>query len=110
MPARTLSLILGLWLFVSAFAWPRSGASFANAWIVGLLSAAVAVIGMTRARARFLNTALSAWLLASVAVLPHRSVLGRWNDVAVAVAMLGLSLVPGSMYSSRSRVPRPAAG
>ena len=104
MPARTLSLILGLWLFFSAFAWPRTGATFANAWIVGLASAVVAVVGMTRARARFLNTALSAWLLASAVVLPHRSALGRWNDAIVAAAMLLLSLVPGSMYSSRRRV------
>ena len=104
MPARTLSLILALWLFFSAFAWPRTGATFANAWIVGLASAIVAVFGMTRARARFLNTALSAWLLASAVVLPHRSALGRWNDAIVAAAMLLLSLVPGSMYSSRRRV------
>jgi hypothetical protein len=104
MPARTLSLMLALWLFSSAFAWPRSGAAFANAWIVGLLSAVVAVVGMTRARARFANTALSAWLLVSAAVLPHRSHLGRWNDAIVALAMLLLSLIPGSMYSSRRRV------
>ena len=103
MAARTLNLILALWLFFSAFAWPRSGPTFANAWIVGLASAIVAVVGMTKARARFLNTALSAWLLASTFVLPHRSGLGHWNDVVVAVAMLLLSLVPGSMYTTRHR-------
>ena len=104
MPARTLNLILGLWLFVSAFVWPRTGATFANAWIVGLLAAVFAVIGMSNGRVRFANTALSAWLLVSVAVLPHRSSFGRWNDLAVAVLMLGLSLVPGTMY----RPPRRA--
>jgi hypothetical protein len=105
MTARTLNLILALWLFFSAFAWPRTGAAFANAWIVGLASAIVAVVGMTKARARFLNTALSAWLLASTVVLPHRPGIGRWNDVVIAVAMLLLSLVPGSMYTTRHRVP-----
>jgi hypothetical protein len=98
MPARTLNLILGLWLFVSAFVWPRTGATFANAWIVGLLAAVFAVMGMARGPARFANTALSAWLLVSVVALPHRSSIGRWNDLAVAALMLVLSLVPGTMY------------
>jgi hypothetical protein len=98
MPARTLNLIVALWLFVSAFAWPRTAPSFTNAWVVGLLAAVFAVVGMTRAKARFANTALSAWLLVSAFVLPQRSPIARWNDVAVAGVMLLLSLVPGTMY------------
>lgn len=98
MPARTLNLILALWLFFSAFAWPRTAASFTNAWVVGLLAAIAAVVGMTRERARFANTALSAWLLAAAFVLPQRSPAARWNDLAVACAMLLLSLVPGTLY------------
>jgi hypothetical protein len=104
MPARTLNLILALWLFVSAFIWPRTGATFANAWIVGLLAAIFAVVGMARERARFADTALSAWLLVSTVALAHRSPVERWNDAAVAVLMLALSLVPGSLY----RAPRRA--
>lgn len=98
MPARTLNLIVALWLFFSAFAFPRFSASFTNAWVVGLLAAIFAVIGMTNARARFANTALSAWLLVSAFVLPLRSPSARWNDLVVAIVMLMLSLVPGTMY------------
>jgi FtsH-binding integral membrane protein len=97
LPARTLNLILALWLFFSAFAWPRTAPTFTNAWIVGLLGAIFAVAGMTKEKARFANTALSAWLLASAFVLAHRSPVARWNDVVVAVGMLALSLVPGSL-------------
>jgi hypothetical protein len=98
MAARTLNLIVALWLFVSAFAWPRTVPSFTNAWVVGLLAAGIAVMGMTREKARFANTALSAWLLVSAFVLPQRAPIARWNDLAVAVAMLILSLVPGTLY------------
>jgi hypothetical protein len=98
MPARTLNLILALWLFFSAFVWPRTASSFTNAWLVGLLAAVFAVVGMTNAKARFANTALSAWLVVAAFVLPQRSPVARWNDLAVAVAMLFLSLVPGTMY------------
>ena len=103
MPARTLSLILGLWQFFSAFALPRTPASFANAWIVGLLAAVFALAGMSAGRARFVDTALSAWLLASAFVLPHRTALAVRNDAAVAIAILLLSLVPGTMYTTGRR-------
>lgn len=105
MPARTLTLILGLWLFVSAFAFQRTSAAFTNAWLVGLASALFAVAGMTRSVARYGNTALSAWLLVSAFALPHRSPAAFWHDIAVAVLMLLLSLVPGTMRP----VPRRAA-
>jgi hypothetical protein len=98
MPARTLNLLLALWLFFSAFAWPRPAPTFTNAWVVGLLGATFAVMGMTTPKARFANTALSAWLLASAFVLPHRSTGSMWNDAVVAVAMFLFSLVPGTMY------------
>lgn len=98
MAARTLGLVLSLWLFFSAFAWPRSPASFANAWLVGLVAAVAALAAMHRPRARLAAVALSAWLLASAHVLPRRSGLAFWNDVVVALLMLALSLVPGTMY------------
>jgi hypothetical protein len=103
MPARTLTLILGLWLFVSAFALQRTSAAFTNAWVVGLASAIFALLGMTRGAARFVNTALSAWLLASAFLLPHRSPTAVWHDLAAAVLMLLLSLVPGTMRAVPSR-------
>ena len=98
MPARTLNLMAAVWLFFSAFPWARTSADFSNAWLVGLFSAVFAVAAMRRERARFVNAALAAWLLASTAVLPHRSSTARWNDVIVGALMLGLALVPGTMY------------
>jgi hypothetical protein len=97
-PARTINLMLALWLFFSAFAWPRTPASFSNAWVVGLLAGVFAFAGMRREGARFGDTALSAWLLASAFLLPQRSAGSVWNDVLVALAMLAASLVPGTMY------------
>jgi hypothetical protein len=98
MTARTLGIILSLWLFFSAFAWPRSPESFANAWLVGLASGVSALAGMRSPRARYLAAALSAWLVAAAFVLPRRSGVAFWNDLAVGVAMLLFSLVPGTMY------------
>jgi hypothetical protein len=110
--ARTLNLMLALWLFFSAFAFPRSPQSMTNAWVVGLVTAVVSVASMLRrARLRYVSTVLSAWLLAAAFVLPQRSPVAHWNDVLVALGMLAVSLVPGSMYSTtelRRRSPEVA--
>jgi hypothetical protein len=98
MTARTLGIVLSLWLFFSAFAFPRSPASFANAWLVGVVAGVAALAGFRSARARFVDTALSAWLLAAAFLLPRASGLAFWNDVIVAVLLLATSLVPGTMY------------
>lgn len=101
MAARTLGIMLSLWLFFSAFAWPRSPPSFTNAWLVGLWSGVAALAGMRSPRARFVAAALSAWLVVSAFVLPRRSGIAWWNDVAVGLMMLAVSLVPGTMYLRR---------
>jgi hypothetical protein len=108
MPARTLGLILGLWLFVSAFAFQRSSPEFTNAWVVGLASALAALAAMTRAPARYGNTLLAAWLVVSAFALPHRSPAAFWHDVAVGLVMLLLSLVPGTIRPMARRAEAPA--
>jgi hypothetical protein len=98
MTARTLGIILSLWLFFSAFALPRSPASLANAWLVGLAAGVAALAGFRSARARFVDTALAAWLLVAALVLPRRSGAAFWSDLVVGVLLLATSLVPGTMY------------
>ena len=94
-PARVLAALLGAWLFLSGFPWEHTPAQRVNAWGVGILCLAVALMARAASQLRFINTALSAWLFASVWVLPHVSAATRWNDAVVAVAVFGLSLVPG---------------
>lgn len=99
MPARTFGIVLSLWLFFSAFAWPRSPESFSNAWLVGLFAGVACLVAMTRSpRARFIDVALSAWLFASAFLLPRASGVAFWNDVVVAVLLFLVSLVPGTLY------------
>jgi hypothetical protein len=108
--ARTLNLMLALWLCFSAFAWLRTGPSTVNAFILGVAISIVSVASMLRrVWLRYVNTALSAWLLASAFLLPQRSPRAVWNDVIVAIAMLAVSLIPGSMYSKAELGRRRAA-
>jgi hypothetical protein len=103
MAARALNLILGLWLFVSAFVFARAPVTFTNAWILGLLVVTMVAIALKTPSARYLNTALSAWLLVSAFVLPHLRAAERWHDAIVAIAIFAFSLVPTTL---RTRLPR----
>jgi SPW repeat-containing protein len=93
--ARAVNLLLGVWLFLSAFAWTHTGAERVNTWVMGALCAVFAAIAMSVATARWLNTALAIWLFISVWALPHHSLATMWNNALVAIAVFALSLVPG---------------
>lgn len=103
MPARTLNLILGIWLFVSAFVWPHSSAQFANTWIVGVLTAIFALVAMRTPPARYVNTALAIWLFISAFALPTVNVGTVWNNALVGIAMFILSLVPTTALPAAPR-------
>ncbi len=106
MTARTLSFLLALWEFFTAFAIPRARPSFAAAWTLGLLGAVLAVVAMFRSRARFGTLAIGLAVLASAFVLHHRTPYAWWNDVVGGAALALVSLVPGTMYSiRRTHVP-----
>ncbi len=105
MAARTLNVILGIWLFISAFAWDHAAAQQANTWILGVLCVVFALAAMRAPQARWLDAALAIWLFISVWALPHRNLGTMWNDALVAIAIFLLSLVPGDV---RPAVQRPA--
>jgi hypothetical protein len=111
-PARILVALLGAWLFLSGFLWDHADAQRVNAWAIGVLFAAVALVARAAPVLRYVNTALAAWLLASVWVLPHVTAATRWNDGIVAVLVLALSLLRsaerGAASPATAAVARPS--
>lgn len=91
--ARVANVVLGVWLFTTAFAWPHSLAQAANTALVGVAIVIVAFAGMSRPRLRFVNTALSAWLFVSALLLPTLSGATVWNNALVALVAFALSFV-----------------
>ncbi len=94
--ARGGSVVLGVWLFISAFVWPHVAAQQTNTWILGVLFVVFALIAMGSPQARYVNTVLSIWLFISVWALPHGNQGTMWNNALVAIAVFLLSLVPGT--------------
>jgi len=93
--ARWLSLALGVWLFISAFAWPHSAVSRTNTWIVGVIIAVVAAIAQAMPVVRWVNTAASVWLFIATLAVTHATYATMWNNLIVAVLVFLLSFVRG---------------
>jgi hypothetical protein len=104
MTARIVNVVLGAWLFVSAFLWPHSGSQLTNTWICGLLAGAFALIAMKVEEVRFLNTALSIWLFIAAFALPTYAAGTIWNNALVAIAMFIVSLVPNETVGHGRRL------
>jgi hypothetical protein len=105
--ARAGNMVLGLWLFASAFAWDHSRVSRTNAWLVGLLIFGCSLAALRYSRARWANSALSAWLFTSTLFLirpMHISTV--WNNLLVAGGVFTLSLFARETAAR----PAPASG
>jgi hypothetical protein len=93
---RAITIVAGIWLFISAFLWPHTAAQRTNTWILGILAVLIAAAA-TQARAlRYLNTALSVWLFVSAFALTTMARGTIWNNAIVAIVIFFLSLVPAS--------------
>jgi hypothetical protein len=101
---RTINLVLSAWLALSAFLWIHSAAQFHNAWTVGALGAAVALVGAVVRPVRALNAALAAWLLFSAWALPVLNDATFRNNVIVAIVMFLVSIVgvAGETFGTRT--------
>lgn len=91
---RIINVILGVWLFISAFVWPHTQAQMTNTWILGVLCVVFALVAMAVPWVRYFNTLLAIWLFISAWALPTVSVGTIWNNVLVAIAVFIVSLVP----------------
>jgi hypothetical protein len=91
---RVINVILGIWLFISAFAWPHTQAQLTNTWILGALCVVFALVAMGVPWVRYLNTLLAIWLFISAWALPTSSAGTIWNNVLVAIAIFVVSLIP----------------
>lgn len=98
--ARIANIILGIWLFISAFLWPHSDAQLTNTWIVGLAIIAIALIALAAPPVKYLNTALAIWLFISVWVLRGGVPGTQWNNAVVAILVFLFSLVPEGMTTA----------
>ena len=93
--ARILNVVLGVWLFFSAFLWRHTTAQMTNTWILGVLFAMFGILSIGVPVVRYFSMALSVWLFISAFALNHISIATVANNAIVALVLFVLSLAPG---------------
>jgi hypothetical protein len=106
--SRYLNIIVGIWLFISAFAWRHSAAQFTNTWIMGIIVVAIAAISLTWPAIRYLNTLAGAWLIISAFALPAITPGTRWHNFIVGIVVVILSLAGAPSLAAPVRRTREA--
>ena len=104
MAARVANIILGTWLFFSAYLWPHDSLEFINAVTAGMLVATLAVLGLSGRRwSRVVNAVIGAWLAVSALILPRLSAATSWNHLFVGIGIVIFAAVPrGPLLHRRS--------
>lgn len=103
MEVRILNVLLGIWLLASALVWNEAPGQRINTCIVGLTCTGVALSALRLPAARWINMALSLWLLASLFVIPRSGEFELWNGLVAAAAMFFTSGTPSVDEELRAR-------
>lgn len=104
--ARYINVVLGIWLFISAFVWTHSSAQFTNTWLMGVIAVVCALLALGVRGFRYVNTAVGLWLIISTFSLPHVRPGTAWNNVLVGIAIAIVSLIgSGGGVRARQHVP-----
>lgn len=92
--ARYANIILGIWLFISAFVWAHGSAQMTNTWICGILAVGFALLTLASPGFRFANMLLGIWLFISAFALPRVSSGTVVNNAIVGALLFLFALVP----------------
>jgi hypothetical protein len=93
MTARIFNILMGVWLFVSAFVWPHSGAQFAATAICGALTVLFAALTSYDLRSRYLTAAVGALVVVLAFALYPLGSATFWHNgiVGISIAVAGLA-------------------
>jgi hypothetical protein len=89
---RALNVLLGAWLFASAFVWQHQGNVAFNNLVCGLVVAASALCAIWAPPFRWVNVGIAAWLVYCAAFFDYGSELTRLHDLALAGAIFVVAM------------------
>ena len=103
MGARLVNVVLGFWLYLSAFLWPHTPFDRTNAWVTGIIAVTAALLGLRNTNVgRYLNAIVGAWLILSALLMPKARVATFWNHLLVGFALALFAMV-SSLSTFRGR-------
>jgi hypothetical protein len=96
MTTRIFNVLIGTWLFLSAFAWPHSPAEAALTMVVGGLSVVFALATIYHGAFRYVNAGLAVVLFVSALALSGWTGPTMWHNAVAAIGIFVLALMDGS--------------
>ena len=102
MTARIINVLIGTWLFLSAFAWPHSTPQGMTALVCGALTVVLSLATMYFSGVRYLTAVVAVMLF--VTSLATANGLDRtfWHNSIMAIAIFVSALVdPGATRAKR---------
>ena len=91
---RYSNALLGLWLFISAFAWDHAPSSRMNTCLVGLFMLVSAITATGWSMARHVTMVLAVWLAFTTLTAYPDGPASVWTNLVVAFVVLGLAELP----------------
>ena len=101
MTTRIFNVLIGTWLFISAFAWPHSPAEAAFTMACGGLTVVLALATIYHGAFRYLNAGLAVALFIATLVLSGWRGPTGWHNAVIAIAIFVSALFDGSPESAR---------
>jgi hypothetical protein len=101
MTARIFNVLIGTWLFISAFAWPHTQTQAATAIFGGVATVALAILSIYSRQARYANAGVAVVIFVVSLFGPSMRDGTVWHNTIMAAAILFSSLIGGSQESIR---------
>lgn len=93
MTARIFTLLIGTWLFLSAFMWPHSSAQGFIALVCGGLTVFCALLAFYLPNVRYLIVAVAVVLFVSSVAMPSHWNRTFWHNAVIAIAIFIAALL-----------------
>jgi hypothetical protein len=93
MTARIFNILMGLWLFVSAFVLPQGRAQFVSTAVCGVLATLFAALTSYDGRSRYLTAAVGALVVVLAFALHPLGSATFWHNgiIGISIAVAGLA-------------------
>jgi hypothetical protein len=96
-----IDVVLGSWLFISAFLWQHGAGSFNNTWMSGALLGVAGLFAPKSPLARSICGVVALWLVVSTLLMAGQSPLTYWNNLSVGVVVLVATFLPQARQRAR---------
>jgi hypothetical protein len=117
MSARIFNVLLGTWLFLSAFGWPHTPAQGMTALICGALTMLTALVSIFYPRVRYLTAIVAVVLFVGSLATAGRYDRTFWHNAVIAIGIFVVALADRGtlrerrhMRAAEDDLSRPVSG